>query len=104
MSDTNPGGLAKGLTPADLGKRNLSRNNLLFGLMQRMGLVEKVGSGIIRMKNAMQEWDLTEPIFDINDNWFTIIFNRSTKKWVVIIKNISPKKKDFSKLLSNINH
>ncbi|PKP62079.1 hypothetical protein CVT91_00695 [Candidatus Atribacteria bacterium HGW-Atribacteria-1] len=30
----------------------------------------------------MQEWDLTEPIFDINDNWFTIIFNRLTKKWV----------------------
>ena len=73
---TNPGGLVKALSKEDLGKRSLSRNNLLFGLMQRMGLVEKVGSGIIRMQNAMKNYALDEPRFDINDNWFTIIFYR----------------------------
>jgi ATP-dependent DNA helicase RecG len=77
---TNPGGLAKGLTKQDLGKRSLSRNNLLFGLMQRMGLVEKVGSGIVRMKNAMKEYGRKGPRFDINDNWFVIIFDRPTER------------------------
>jgi ATP-dependent DNA helicase RecG len=73
---TNPGGLVKGLTKKDLGKKSLSRNNLLFGLMQRMDLVEKVGSGITRMRRAMKDYGLRVPIFDINDNWFTIIFKR----------------------------
>ncbi|HID26647.1 MAG TPA: hypothetical protein EYP22_02220 [Methanosarcinales archaeon] len=63
----------------DLGKRSLSRNNLLFGLMQRMVLVEKVGSGIVRMKNAMKEYGLDGPHFDINNNWFTIIFDSNKK-------------------------
>lgn len=54
---TNPGGLVSGMAKKDLGKKSLSRNNLLFGLMQRMELVEKVGSGIVRMKNAMKEYD-----------------------------------------------
>ncbi len=73
---TNPGGLVKGMTIEDLGKKSLSRNNLLFGLMQRMDLVEKVGSGIIRMQNAMKEYGFSGPEFEINDNWFTIIFKR----------------------------
>jgi ATP-dependent DNA helicase RecG len=73
---TNPGGLVKGIRIEDLGKKSLSRNNLLFGLMQRMDLVEKVGSGIIRMHNAMKEYGFSGPEFDINDNWFTINFKR----------------------------
>ena len=78
---TNPGGLVKALSKEDLGKRSLSRNNLLFGLMQRMGLVEKVGSGIIRMQNAMKNYALDEPRFYRNDNWFTIIFDRPPEWW-----------------------
>ncbi len=73
---TNPGGLVKGLKRQDLGKKSLSRNNLLFGLMQRMGLVEKVGSGIVRMRNEMRSYGLDEPRFEIEDDWFTIIFKR----------------------------
>lgn len=79
---TNPGGLVKGITKKDLGKKSLSRNNLLFGLLQRMGLVEKVGSGIIRMKKAMKDYGLKGPDFDITQNWFTLIFKRPTKEKV----------------------
>ena len=75
----NPGGLVKGMTKEDLGKKSLSRNNLLFGLMQRMHLVEKVGSGILRMKAAMKNYGLNAPKFDINDNWFSIIFDRPSE-------------------------
>ena len=77
---TNPGGLVKGLKREDLGKRSLSRNNLLFGLMQRMELVEKVGSGIVRMERGMEKYGLKKPRFDINDNWFTIIFDRPVQR------------------------
>lgn len=73
---TNPGGLVKGLKLQDLGKRSMSRNNLLFGLLQRMGLVEKVGSGIVRMRNEMHAYGLDEPRFEIDNDWFTIIFDR----------------------------
>jgi len=66
------------MTPDDLGKRSLSRNELLFGIMQRMDLIEKVGSGILRMKRAMNEYGLERPEFKINENWFTIVFKRST--------------------------
>ena len=76
---TNPGGLVKGLTRKDLGKKSLSRNNLLFGLMQRMGLVEKVGSGIARIKKGMKDYTLKPPVFDINDNWFTVVFKRQKR-------------------------
>ncbi|MEI8343672.1 MAG: ATP-binding protein [Candidatus Moraniibacteriota bacterium] len=73
---TNPGGLVNGITIKELGKRSLSRNNLLFGLMQRMDLVEKIGSGILRMKKAMKEYGLPNPKIETNENWFSIIFKR----------------------------
>lgn len=90
---TSPGGLVKGITKKDLGKKSLSRNNLLFGLLQRMGLVEKVGSGIIRMRKAVRDYGLKELKFDIDDNWFAIIFQRpkattqkTTQKILSLIK------------------
>lgn len=60
----------------DLGKKSMPRNFLVFGLMQRMGLVEKVGSGILRMNQEMEEYGLNKPNIEVEDNWFTIIFNR----------------------------
>jgi len=36
---TNPGGMVNGLTIEDLGRRSLSRNPLLCGLMQRVELI-----------------------------------------------------------------
>lgn len=75
---TNPGGLVKGLSKKDLGKKSFPRNNLLFGLFQRMHIVEKAGTGIARMKIEMQEYNLPEATIETDDNWFTIIFQRPT--------------------------
>jgi len=72
----NPGGLVKGITLKDLGKKSLSRNNLLFGLMQRMDLVEKSGSGFLRIRRALRRYRMTDPIIETNENWFTITFIR----------------------------
>ena len=73
---TNPGGLPPGMSYADLGKKSMPRNFLLFGLMQRMGLVEKVGTGILRMNHAMKEYRLEKPVMEADENWFTIVFKR----------------------------
>ena len=73
---TNPGGLPPGMSYADLGKKSMPRNFLLFGLMQRMGLVEKVGTGILRMNHAMKEYGLEKPVMEADENWFTIVFKR----------------------------
>lgn len=75
---TNPGGLVKGLKREDFGRKSLSRNTLLFGLIQRTDLVENVGSGIRRMRNEMKTYGLYEPKFEISEDWFTVIFKRPT--------------------------
>jgi len=57
-------------------KKSIPRNYLLFGALQRMGLVEKAGTGILRIKQAMDEYKLEHPTFETDENWFTIIFKR----------------------------
>ncbi len=73
---TNPGGLVKGLKREEFGKKSLSRNNLLFGLLQRIGLVENVGTGIRRMRELMSAEGLEEPKFEISEDWFVVVFKR----------------------------
>ena len=46
----NPGGLFRALSIADLGKRSIRRNRLLVDLLFRARSVERVGSGIPRMR------------------------------------------------------
>jgi ATP-dependent DNA helicase RecG len=72
---SNPGGLIKAIKPAEFGRKSISRNPLLFGLMQRMNLVEKVGSGISKMKRLCKEAKLKEPKFDMG-GFFTVTFFR----------------------------
>jgi ATP-dependent DNA helicase RecG len=72
----NPGGLVKGMHQEELGRKSMPRNHLLFSLMQRVDLVEKIGSGILRIRESMQECGLKKPLFEINDDWFTIILSR----------------------------
>jgi ATP-dependent DNA helicase RecG len=72
----SPGGLVKGMTIKDLGKKSLTRNNLLFGLMQRMDLVEKSGTGYLRIKKALKKYKMPDPIIETNEHWFTITFKR----------------------------
>ena len=67
----------------EFGKRSLSRNPLIFGLFERMRMVEQIGSGISRMRDLMLEEGLTPPEFSI-DGMFTVTFRRpfDFEKWV----------------------
>ena len=60
----------------ELGKRSLPRNPLLFDLMHRIEMVEKIGSGYFRIRTALSRYGMGEPILDVNENWFSITFKR----------------------------
>lgn len=84
---SNPGGLISGIPKNEFGKRSLSRNPLIFGLFERIRMVEQIGSGIGRMRDLMIEADLTEPEFS-TEGIFTVTvrrpfdFNKWVDKWV----------------------
>ncbi|MFM9837663.1 MAG: ATP-binding protein [Cyclobacteriaceae bacterium] len=72
---SNPGGLPKGLNPKDFGKRTLARNPLIASLLHRVGYIEKLGTGIQRIKQAMELANLPEPDFNW-DGFFAVTFKR----------------------------
>ena len=72
---SNPGGLPKGLSEADFGKRTLARNPLIASLLHRVGYIEKLGTGIQRIKAATESAGLPPPEFEFN-NFFTVVFRK----------------------------
>ena len=74
---SNPGGLLP-VVAAAFGQKSMSRNPLVFGLFTRMHVVEKVGSGIPRMRRLMNEAGLPEPKFSTK-GFFTVTFMKRVK-------------------------
>ena len=70
---TNPGGLVKGLTVEDLGKTAVHRNPVLVDFFHRIGQIEKIGSGIGRMRRGMKEAGHPGPMFDISGVYFRVV-------------------------------
>ncbi|MCK4808808.1 MAG: winged helix-turn-helix transcriptional regulator [Candidatus Aenigmarchaeota archaeon] len=70
---SNPGGLL--FDKKELGKKSLARNPLLLDLAYRLDLVEKIGSGIARIK-ALCETNKTKVKFMPDSDWFTVVFER----------------------------
>jgi len=82
---SNPGGLLMSVKK-DFGHKSMSRNPLIFGLFTRMHLVERIASGIPRMREAMKEAKLPKPIFH-TDGMFTVIFERPNQELVLTEAN-----------------
>ena len=78
---TNPGGLPKGLTPEKFGTLSVCRNPLIASLLQRANYIEKMGTGIYRIRKALAKAGNPEPVFDC-DAFFTVIFKRIPQKMV----------------------
>ncbi|MCM1566412.1 MAG: putative DNA binding domain-containing protein, partial [Dehalobacter sp.] len=49
---SNPGGLPSGLKPSDFGRKSVARNPLIASLLNRINYIEKIGTGINRIKQA----------------------------------------------------
>jgi ATP-dependent DNA helicase RecG len=74
---SNPGGLLS-VVAKNFGRKSLTRNPLIFGLFTRMHLVERIASGIPRMKADMKDAGLPEPEFQ-TEGMFTVTFYRPEK-------------------------
>lgn len=72
---SNPGGLPKGMSETDFGTRTLARNPLIASLLNRAGYIEKLGTGVPRIRKTMEEAGLPEPVFNF-DHFFTVILRR----------------------------
>ena len=72
MEIGNPGGLPDGLSLEELGTRAVPRNRLIADIFYRMGYVERLGSGIYRMRSAMAAEHLPAPRFSPTVNAFKV--------------------------------
>lgn len=70
---SSPGGLPKGMRPADLGRKSVRRNFLVADLLHRISFIEKAGTGIKRMRDTAREQGCPEPAF-AEDGFFTAGF------------------------------
>ncbi len=74
----NPGGLYRGLTIEDLGKRSVRRNRLIADVLHRANYIERVGSGFSRMQQALSENN--NPDYQVSaTNFFNIRFLKRLK-------------------------
>lgn len=75
---TNPGGFVSAIQPSDFGFKSHSRNPLIFGLFERIDMVEQVGSGISRIRETLLAVGLPEPVFK-TVGLFTVLLKKQSK-------------------------
>ncbi|MBF0363631.1 MAG: winged helix-turn-helix transcriptional regulator [Oligoflexia bacterium] len=72
----NPGGLPDGVTTKNIGNLSSRRNEFIADMFARLDVVEKAGTGIVRIKKAMKEEKLPPPVFEDMGKFFKIILYR----------------------------
>ena len=70
---SNPGGLPRGLSERDFGRRAVRRNQLIASLLHRIDFVENMGTGINKIRTFLKAAGLPPPQFEFGD-FYTIIF------------------------------
>jgi ATP-dependent DNA helicase RecG len=73
----NPGGLPKGLPPQDFGRHSVCRNPNIAALLLRCDYIEKMGTGIERIRAALAKADCP-PVKIRFDSMFTLEFPKPT--------------------------
>ena len=81
---TNPGGLVKGLRPKDFGKKSVLRNPNIANLLHRIKYIEKMGTGISKIRTLIKSAGLRPVKFEFG-TFFTTTFTRAIKKEKEII-------------------
>jgi len=91
---TSPGGLPNPLTIKDLGRKSKRRNETIADLFSRLDFVEKLGTGISKMRRWMKEYGLKMPKIETN-GFFTITFNRAIgdRKDKMSVKGVGKKER-----------
>ena len=89
----NPGKLL--FDKKELGKVSMTRNPIIADCMLRTGFVEKIGSGINRIKTLFPKVK-----FEISSNWFRVVLEREKNVPKNVPKNVQEKR--FIKIVENI--
>lgn len=89
MEITSPGGLVRSVKLENILSERFARNPNISRAMRILGYCEELGTGLIRVKYLLNEYNLPEPKFEEEPNLFRVtIFNTSiTDKFKNIIKN-----------------
>lgn len=95
---SNPGTLPNGLNSKNFGKRSITRNSIIASILHRAHYIERMGTGIGRMRDAMKEAELSAPKFDFN-GFFTIIFRRSRQERVGLNIGLNKTQKKIIELI-----
>ena len=74
---SNPGGLPKGLKETQFGKISVARNPEIAQLLFRANYIEKMGTGILRIRTEMDKASLPSPKFEY-DTFFVITLWRES--------------------------
>jgi ATP-dependent DNA helicase RecG len=72
---TSPGGVPSGITAKNFGTMSIARNPVIANLLHRIDYIEKMGTGINRMRLAAEEAGVAEPEFTF-DTFFRVTFKR----------------------------
>ncbi|MGL4818822.1 MAG: ATP-binding protein [Bacilli bacterium] len=72
---SNPGGLTKGVSTKTFGRVSVARNPIIASLLQRSKYIEKMGTGVVRMRQAMRGAVLPPPLFEM-DRFFIVTLMR----------------------------
>jgi ATP-dependent DNA helicase RecG len=83
VSITSFGGLPAGLNKKDFGKKSVQRNPLIADLLVRANYIEKVGTGVQRIKDAVTALGKGTVDFQYDEHWFDVIFSRQVKQMSV---------------------
>jgi ATP-dependent DNA helicase RecG len=71
----SPGGACRGITKENFGTVSIARNPVVASMLYRIGYVEQMGTGIMRMKNAARKAKAPEPEFELS-GFFRVTFRR----------------------------
>jgi len=94
---TNPGGLVKGLRPEDFGKKSVLRNPNIANLLHRAGYIEKMGTGINKMRGLVADAGLPPIDFEFG-TFFTATFRRP-ERLQRDVENVGVKGKRLPRIL-----
>jgi ATP-dependent DNA helicase RecG len=88
---SNPGGLPKGLSPEEFGKRSVLRNPRIAGMLHRADYIEKMGTGVRKMQRLMSEAALPPLEFTFT-SFFTVTFRKAAaEKEETIVEGLGEK-------------
>lgn len=82
----SPGSIPKGLNLKQVQGKSNPRNYLIVDLLHKVGYIEKLGTGLKKMREAMLKHGLKEPIYDINRAFFQITFLGPGKDILNLVK------------------